>query len=325
MSDLIQLYADEIFEPAKSGPAVTTVGTYDGVHLGHQKILERLNRGGSEGLVKTVVTFEPHPQNVMRKRPGLVPIISGVQQKMRLLRAANVDRVLILRFTRELAQLSAEGFLTRILLDRLKTRKLVVGYNHAFGEGRKGTIDYLNEVKEQFGFNLEVVGPYIIDGENVSSSKIRHALEEGDVEKARRFLGRPYCLSGTVVSGEGRGRKLRFPTANLEPVPKNRVIPKVGVYAVAVELDKEVYPGMMNVGTRPTFGKGDMTVEVHLSNFNGDLYGKRINTQILKRLREETRYDSVQDLIDQLDKDHENSLQVFRTQDTKDLQPDKFC
>jgi riboflavin kinase/FMN adenylyltransferase len=325
MSDLIQVYADTIFEPAKPGPAITTVGTFDGVHLGHRKILQHLHGDGSERLLKTVVTFEPHPQNVMRRRPGLVPIISGIQQKIRLLRAADVDRIFILRFTEELAGLSAEAFLTRILLDRLETKKLVVGYNHAFGAGRSGTIEYLNGVKEQFGFDLDVVGPYFIDAENVSSSKIRLALEDGDIGKAHRFLGRPYCLSGKVVPGDGRGRKLRFPTANLEPVPANRVIPKIGVYAVAVEHEQRVYPGMMNIGTRPTFGSGAMTVEVHLSNFTGDLYGETINLQILKRLRDETRFDSVQDLIDQLAVDHENCLQVFRSQDDAIIQPHRFC
>ena len=332
MSALVQIYADENFRPDKSGPAISTVGTFDGVHLGHRKILERLTTADSDHRVRTVVTFEPHPQNVMRHRPGLVPIITSTPEKVHLLKACGVDRILILRFTKELSQLPAEEFLTEILLKRLGTTKLVVGYNHAFGRGREGNCEYLKRVKDRFGFELEVVGPHYVDRETVSSSKIRRALEAGDLERASRFLGRPYCLDGVVIPGKGRGHDLRFPTANLKRVHNRKLIPRGGVYAVAVGADGQIHPGMLNIGTCPTFTQGnrrtskkkDISIEVHLINYKGNLYDKTINMLFLKRLRDEKRFGSAQELGAQMGKDQRRSLEIYHSYHPGSLDKDIF-
>ncbi|TKJ41694.1 riboflavin biosynthesis protein RibF [candidate division LCP-89 bacterium B3_LCP] len=325
MTEPFDIHTDNIFNPDKSGPAVTTVGTFDGVHLGHRKILGELSSGSGQEMIRTVVTFEPHPQNMMRKRPGIVPIITDTEQKVRLLRREGVDRVLILKFTEELAKLSAEDFLKQILLGKLNSKKLVVGFNHAFGEGRKGTCEFLRSVKEKYGFELKVVEPHFVGEETVSSSKIRNALMSGEIEKTNAFLGRPYCLRGIVIPGEGRGRQLNFPTANIEPIPKHRLIPKYGVYAAAVRHNHTVYPGMLNIGVKPTFGGKDLSIEIHLIGFSGELYGEVITLQFLQYLRSERKFDNSDELTQQLTKDKEDSLQAYHHHKSEDLQVEKFC
>ena len=311
MSDLIEIYADEIFRPDKRGPAITTVGTFDGVHLGHRKILDRVSSGVAKTRVRTVVTFEPHPQNVMRHRPGIVPILTSTPEKVRILRSIGIDRVYILRFTKELARVTAEEFLTRILIGELNTEKLVVGYNHFFGRNRKGNSEFLESVKDRYGFDLEVVGPHNMAGETISSTKIRRILQSGDVEKAAQFLGRKYRLAGRVIPGVGRGRTLNFPTANLELTHPEKLIPPKGVYAAIVEVDDQMHPGMVNIGIRPTFGESKLTIEVHLINFDGDLYDQSINLLFLKRIRDEEKFESAQALTSRIMKDRDESLRVF--------------
>lgn len=314
MSDLIRVYADENFEPGKIGPAITTVGTFDGVHLGHRRILERLAQGDGQNRIRTVVTFEPHPQNVMRHRPGLVPIITSTAEKVALLHSYGVERVFILRFTKELAKVSADEFLTEILLKRLGSTKLVIGYNHYFGRHRQGDREFLEKVKNRYGFELEVVGPHDCAGETVSSTKIRAAVRSGDVEKAREFLGRPYALVGQVVPGAGRGKTLQFPTANLKPIHPEKLIPGNGVYAVAVRINDQVHPGMLSIGTRPTFGESETVVEVHLIRFEGDLYGRNVHLLFFKRIRDEKLFDKVDDLISQMRLDQVESLRVLQAE-----------
>ncbi len=323
MSELIEVYRDENFCPEKSGSSVTTVGTFDGVHLGHQEILERL-AATDQGRLRTVVTFEPHPQTAMQHRPGVMPNLSNPVEKIRWLRAGGAERVFILRFTEELAQLSAEEFLEKILLDRLNSSKLIVGYNHSFGKDRKGNSEFLEQAKGKYGFDLEVVGPYYVGGEIVSSTKVRRSLGEGDVEKARQFLGRPYYLTGTVVAGRGIGREMKFPTANLQLTHQGKLIPKMGVYSVAVGVDNQVYPGMLNIGTRPTFGEGEITIEVHLIDYSGKLYGKTISLLFITRLREEKRFNSAVELIEQIKNDQTECLAIFQSQPPDQFSADLF-
>ncbi len=324
MSELIDVYIDKVFNPEKSGTAVTTIGTFDGVHLGHQKILERLSAKESADRIKTVVTFKPHPQTVMRHRPGEMPTISNPDEKLKILKESGVDRVFIIHFTEKLAQLSAEKFLTEILLKRLKSSRLVVGYNHSFGQGREGNAEFLEKVKGKYGFELEVVKPYYVQGEAISSTKIRKALGAGDIGKARTYLGRPYLLIGKVVPGRGVGRKIQFPTANLELIHQGKLIPKIGVYSVAVGVDDHIYAGMLNIGTRPTFGEGAITIEVHLIDFDGDLYGKTINLLFLARLRKEQRFESSMELSEQIKKDRVESLKVFEAETQQDFHQELF-
>jgi riboflavin kinase/FMN adenylyltransferase len=317
-SDAIEVYADYNFNPDRSGSAITTVGTYDGVHSGHQEILQRMMEGGNDR-VRTVVSFEPHPQTITINRPGVMPTLSNTPEKIRLLRNYGMDRVYILYFTDALAKVRAEDFLKDILLDKLNSSKLVVGYNHAFGNKREGNSDFLRQIQSKYGYDLEVVGPHYVGEEAVSSTKIRKALGVGDVDKANQFLGRPYFLSGSVVPGRGVGRELTFPTANLELVHPEKLIPKVGVYTVAVGFGDQVYPGMLNIGTRPTFGEGDVTIEVHLINFAGELYGKVLGMLFLARLRDEEHFESAEALIAQIKIDREESLRIFSVWPTQRL------
>jgi riboflavin kinase/FMN adenylyltransferase len=231
-----------------------------------------------------------------------------------------VDRVYILYFTEELAKVRAEDFLREILLEKLNSTKLVVGYNHAFGNKREGNSDFLTQIQPKYGFELEVVGPHYVGKEAVSSTKVRMALGEGEVDRTSQYLGRPYFLSGSVVPGRGLGRELTFPTANLELVYPCKLIPRIGVYAVAVGFGDQVYPGMLNIGTRPTFGEGEVTIEVHLINFAGELYGKVLGMLFLSRLRDELHFDSAETLVDQIKLDREESLRAFSAWPTSRLQ-----
>ncbi len=312
MPDLIRVHADEACIPPATGPAVVTVGTFDGVHRGHQEILRRMNSAARKNEVRTVVTFEPHPQSVIRREGHSVRILTDTREKVRLLCAGGISRTYILQFDQHLAGISAEDFVQQILLKRLQTTRLVVGYNHSFGHNREGNFKFLEKHKKRFGFELEVVGPYYLGDEVVSSTKIRRALEGGDVERATLYLGRPYALSGKVIHGVGRGRKLEVPTANLELANPSKLIPKIGVYAVEVAIGAVPYPGMLAIGTRPTFNESQLTVEVHLIDFQGDLYDQSLEVRFLKWLRDEERYASTEELRTQMGKDRQASLRAYR-------------
>jgi len=311
MSNLVQVFTDEIVNAAKTGPSITTVGTFDGVHLGHQEILRSLAASDDGNCVRTVVTFEPHPQSVKLNRPGVMPSLSSTPEKIRLLKVCGADRIFILKFDEQLSSVSAETFLKEILLKKLNTKKLIVGYNHSFGKDRKGNIEYLQSVKDELGFELEVVGPHYVSDEIVSSTKIRKALDAGNIDRATLLLGRFYNLSGTVVKGRGVGRELKVPTANLRLIYSEKLIPKVGVYAAAVRCGSKVYPGMLNIGTRPTFGAGEVTIEVHLIDYEGDLYDQIITLLFLKRLRDEIRFANKETLITKMHQDKEDTLEIF--------------
>ncbi|MCX6639076.1 MAG: bifunctional riboflavin kinase/FAD synthetase [bacterium] len=314
MPEMIQVHADEIYTSGEIGPAVTTVGTFDGVHLGHQEILTRLSADNPGKLIRTVVTFEPHPQSKLHVRSGTVPILTTTAEKVPLLRQCGVDRILILKFTTELQQLSASEFLTKILLERLKTKRLVVGYNHSFGKDRQGDLNFLRSVSGQYDFELDPVEAHYVDGEAVSSTKVRRALQSGEISKANRFLGRPYFLSGQVVSGQKLGRELRFPTANLSVLPPEKLAPANGVYAVTVKALGRDYPGMVNIGNRPTiFGDRAAlrTFEAHLIGFDGDLYGKIVDVYFLEKLRDEKKFDGINLLIQQMEIDKQESLKIY--------------
>jgi riboflavin kinase/FMN adenylyltransferase len=318
VSDQIKIYADERCHPEKSGAAAVTVGTFDGVHRGHQEILKALS--AAPELVRTVVTFEPHPQSIILKGGHGVPLLTTIEEKMRLLCRNGVDRIYIMQFDQALAQLTAEEFVKDILLDRLQAKRLVIGYNHSFGRGREGNFEFLKANRERFGYDLEVVGPYYLNGDVISSTKVRHVLETGDVETAARWLGRPYSLSGVVVKGVGRGHTIGYPTANLQVNHPDKLIPPLAVYAVAVDFQAETWPGMLAIGTRPTFGGGERTIEVHLIGYERDLYGRTLEMHFLKRLRGEARFPNIAALKQQMDGDREQSLEVYKNWQAEKLE-----
>ena len=313
-------------EVQRDSNSVITVGTFDGLHRGHQEIVRALKkearaRQGST----TVVTFDPHPQVVLQ-RPDKPPvqILTTTEEKIALLQRENVDRILVIPFTPEFSRLSSENFVRAILCQRLGLQEMVVGHDHGFGKNREGDFVTLQRLGAELGFAVHEVPPFELGGVTLSSTKIREALLNGEVEKAAEYLGRQYALRGIVVRGDERGRTLGFPTANLQPPDDHKLTPANGVYAVWVEMTSSVaarhpagkkYPAMLNIGQRPTFGKLTRTIEAHLLDFSGDLYGATLTIHFAARLRHEQKFDSPQALMAQLQRDKEASAMILLNRD----------
>lgn len=289
--------------------SVVTVGTFDGVHRGHQAILDYLfQRADERGGPSTLISFDPHPRSVVHGAD--VPLLTTVDERAAILQRLGLDRFVVVPFTQDFAELSAEEYVREVLVDGVGLQEITVGYDHRFGKGREGDVDLLRRMGDEHGFDVDVIPAQHVGDDVVSSSAIRNQIADGEMEDARRLLGRPYRLSGTVERGEGRGRTLGFPTANLR-IPPAKAVPAIGVYATVVDLpDGAVRPGMLNIGRRPTFDGMDVTVEVHLLDFEGDLYGEDLTVQFVQRLRDERRFDSADALAVQLSKDKEHCKRV---------------
>lgn len=276
------------------GGTVVTIGNFDGVHLGHREIFRRVvGEARRRGAEAAVITFEPHPLRLLA--PDKAPLrINTPAEKVRLIRASCIDLLVVLPFTRKLAALSAGRFVDEILVARLGVRHLVIGYDYAFGRGREGDAAFLARAAARHGFTLEVLEPLKAGDEVYSSTRIRRALQQGDVAGVVGVLGRHFTLDGKVVGGDGRGRQLGFPTANL--VTAKELLPREGVYAVRVRHGRRLYDGVANLGRRPTFAGAGPSLEIHLLDFAGDLYGARLRLYFVERLRDEQRFASVQAL-----------------------------
>jgi len=296
--------------PGDAGPAVITVGNYDGVHLGHQRILRSVvGDARARGCPSLLITFDPHPLAVVAPE-RLPPLLYTRRQKLERLEQAGLDGVLSLEFDPELAELSGEEFFGSFLLGRVALAAVHVGSGFRFGKGRGGDLALLRELGGRRGFEVVAVPPVRVGDEVVSSSGIRTAIAAGDVGRAARLLGRPYEITGTVVAGDGRGRELGFPTANL--VPEGELTPAVGVYVCeAVVLDGR-FAAVTNLGSRPTYGEPGLVVETHLLDFDGDLYHERVALRFLARLREERRFASPGELADQIARDRAAAEAYFR-------------
>jgi len=281
---------------------VVTIGNFDGVHLGHQAILARVCKRAKELEAQAVaVTFDPHPLKVLRPEMDL-PMLTTPEQKVALLTATGVDAVVVLPFTPEFAGLPARDFVQRYFLERLRAREVVVGHDYCFGRARAGNIDLLKEMGRTHGFTVQVVWAVEVQDAVVSSSLIRAMLRLGKVEEAARLLGRTYEVQGRVVQGKGRGAKvLGVPTANLRP--DNELLPATGIYAVKVRRGDKTILGAANIGTCPTFEGGVCSLEVHLLDFSGDLYGEELQVEFVARLREERRFPSIEALAAQIKAD----------------------
>ncbi len=295
--------------------SVITVGTFDGLHCGHQAILAELKqkaraRQGSA----TVVTFDPHPQVVLQ-RPDKPPvqILTTTEEKIALLRQAGIDRLVVIPFTLQFSRTPSETFVREILWQRLGMQAIVIGHDHGFGKNREGDFATLERMGKELNFSVYEVPPYEMNGVTLSSTRVREALLDGEVEKAARYLGRPYSLSGIVTAGDGRGKALGFPTANVAPNDDKKLVPANGVYAVWVESEKlkRKYPGMMNIGYRPTFGMTERSLEVHVLDFSGDLYGANLMIHFAAKLRNEQKFESPQALMAQLQQDKAASYQIL--------------
>ena len=279
--------------------ACVTIGNFDGVHLGHQKLFaEVANKAYRHQGTSLAVTFEPHPLRILR--PGGIKLISSCEQKIELIRMAGLEVLLIVPFTLEFATMTAEHFVDDILIQRIGVKELVVGYDYAFGKGRTGDINFLRRQGERKGFPVSVVEAFYLDNVLVSSSKIRQLVAEGLMGEARKLLGRPYQIRGEVQIGKQRGGKeVGYPTANLRVDPED-LVPRHGVYVSQVICDGKCYGGVLNIGRNPTFGEQDLVAETHIFDFNQDIYGKPIKVNLLKFLRTEKRFSSVEDLATQI-------------------------
>ena len=294
--------------------AIVTSGTFDGVHIGHQKILSRLMESARQsGGQSVVVTYWPHPRLVLApSHQHELRLLSTIDERIAELSKFDLDYLLIIPFTKEFASLSPEAYVQQILLSTLHTKKLVIGYDHHFGRNREGNFDFLQANATRFGFSIEEIPRQDIDDVGVSSTKIRQALEEGDVNQARRFLGRPYSLTGPVVEGKKLGRTIGYPTANLRVEEPFKLIPATGVFAVRVKVEDSVFGAMLNIGYRPTVGGTSLAIEAHLFDFSGDLYGKQVQVDFVERLRDEQKFSGLEELKAQLAKDKEAALRIVK-------------
>ena len=309
-------------KPASRGPAAplprlpngstVTVGSFDGVHLGHQAVLQEIDRRArAAGRASVLVTFDPHPLEVVN--PGAAPpLLTTGPERLEILAQSPLDYVLILRFDRQLAELPPERFVREILLERCGVRELVIGHDHGFGRGRSGDVETLRRLGGQEGFDVDVVDPVDFGGQHVSSSRIRRAVAGGDLVTARAMLGRPYGIVGKVGGGERRGRLLGVPTINLTELSPRKLLPPDGVYAVAVEWRGGRVGGMMNQGPRPTFQDGRRILEAHLFDFEGDLYNEWVRVEWVERLRDIERFPSVEQLQQQLERDRTSAVAALR-------------
>ena len=284
-------------------PTVLTIGTFDGVHLGHQKIIERVvATARQEGLLATIFTFFPHPRMVVQHDKSL-KLIHTLEEKKQLLQQLGVDLLVVQPFNEAFAQLTAEEFVSTILVQHLNVKKVIIGYDHRFGRNRTANINDMRLFGEKYGFAVEEISVQEVDEVSVSSTKIREALNKGDVTTAEHYLGTPYSLTGTVVHGLKLGRTLGYPTANIQVTEDYKLIPKDGVYAVYSYIDARKVYGMMSIGKTPTIeGKG-ASIEVYFFDFNGDLYDRELTIYFVKYLREERKFSSVALLKKQLQDD----------------------
>ncbi|EAZ82894.1 bifunctional riboflavin kinase/FAD synthetase [Algoriphagus machipongonensis] len=286
--------------PQIPNPVVTS-GTFDGVHMGHQKILKRIREIARKIQGETVlITFWPHPRLVLYPEEHNLRLLSTFEEKTKLLRSFGIDHLVTIPFTKDFSQLSSKEFIQRVLVDKIKTKKLVIGYDHRFGKNREGSFEYLQQHYHEFGFDLEEISRQDVEEIGVSSTKIRHALENGMIETASKYLGRPYELNGLVIKGQQIGRSIGFPTANIHIPNDYKLIPRDGVYAVEAVVNGALYKAMLNIGNRPTVGGTKKTVEAHLFDFQGDLYDKQITVFLKGFLREEQKFENLDELKHQL-------------------------
>ncbi|HVJ99960.1 MAG TPA: bifunctional riboflavin kinase/FAD synthetase [Gemmatimonadales bacterium] len=294
--------------PRRSRGTVVTVGSFDGVHLGHQAVLQEIaRRAEAAGRESVLVTFEPHPLEVVNPQAA-PPLLTTGPERREVLAQTPLDLAYFLRFDRRVAGMSPEEFVRVVLLERCGMRELVIGHDHGFGRGRSGDVETLRQLGAIHGFDVDVVAPVDFGDQHVSSSRVRRAVAGGDLASAARMLGRPYTVSGVVGHGAGRGRQIGVPTINLTDVPPQKLLPPDGIYAVEVEWRGGRVGGMMHQGPRPTFADGRRTQEANLFDFEGDLYGEWVRITWVKRLRDIEHFASVEQLKEQMERDRADSL-----------------
>lgn len=290
--------------------SVVTIGTYDGVHMGHQKIIQRIN-----GLAKEVegesilVTFHPHPRSVVNDQKVL--LLSPLEEKFNLLQRNKVDNVVVVPFTRNFSQQSPDEYVRNFLYENFQPHTIVIGYNHKFGKDRAGDIHFLKDLSKELSFQVEEISKQTIEENSVSSTKIRKALFASDVEAANQLLGHTYFIQGIVVRGQQLGRQIGFPTANIKVESEDKLIPQNGVYAVMVSIAKQRCKGMLNIGVRPTVSGLNQTIEVHIFDFEQNVYGEQIRVELVAHIREEQKFAGLKELVAQLELDKGVALGIL--------------
>jgi len=297
------------FEPVRN--AVVTVGTFDGVHLGHRAIFDKMKQKAAEtGGETVVITFYPHPRIVLGLDSENLKFINTQEKKINRIEDAGIDHLIIIPFNKEFAGLSSEEFI-RLILDKVNPKVVVIGYDHHFGKGREGSFELLSEIGKKEGFEVIRVEALYLDSVPISSTKIRDLLKAGKVSEANKYLGYEYSITGKVVRGQSIGHILGFPTANIEVADEYKLIAAVGVYACRVEYMGKTYKGMSNIGYRPTIDHGDLTIEVNIFDFDRQIYGEQITITFVDRLRDEKKFKDREALKAQLAKDKETALEIL--------------
>lgn len=294
--------------------AIVTTGTFDGVHVGHKKILEQLNSVAAEnGGESVLLTFFPHPRMVLQPELEL-KLLNHQSEKIELLKKTGLDHLIIHPFTKDFSRTTSLDFVRNILVSKIGAKKLVIGYDHHFGRNREGSFEHLKEFGPVYGFDVEEIPAQDIEDITISSTKIRKAIADGEINIAANYLGYKYLLNGKVVEGEKIGKTLGYPTANILVDENYKLIPKDGVYAVQLNISSKpqtTYSGMCNIGVRPTFGQNFKTIEVHLFNFDQDIYGERVRLSFVKRIRDEVKFENLDALKNQLEKDQKQAYEIL--------------
>ncbi|MFH0894782.1 MAG: bifunctional riboflavin kinase/FAD synthetase [Bacteroidota bacterium] len=291
---------------------VITVGTFDGLHMGHKKIISRLCESAKEMNGQSVlVTFHPHPRALLYPAEHNLRLLSSLNEKIHLLKQSGIDQLVIIPFTKAFAALTSDEFVKQYLVEFMGAKKLIVGYDHQFGAGRGGSYETLLELGKELDFVVEKIPPQVASEVIVSSTKVRNAIIAGEIKAANRLLGHEYPLTGTVQKGRGVGRQLGFPTANLLPDESLKLLPQDGVYAVNLLIRGLHYGGMMNIGIRPTFGKSQRVIEVNIFGFDRDIYGEEITVFFRDHVRQELRFGNAAELVHQLKIDREKVIQIL--------------
>ncbi len=293
--------------------AVVTIGTFDGVHSGHQVILNSLRRqAAAVGGETVIITFEPHPRFVLSQGAPSFALLNTLDEKIENLKGEGIDHLVVVHFTPEFAAMDAADYIEKFLVEKFHPHTIIIGYDHMFGQGRKGNFQLLETMKEKYGYQLQEIPMQIIEQNKISSTQIRQALLHGDVARAARFLGKPYSLQGVVIHGKKRGRLIGYPTANLHTGDVHKLIPANGVYAVQVFAKGQLYNGMLNIGTNPTFEAHlPKSIEVNIFDFEADIYGETIKIMLVERLRDEQKFETVEILMQTIAQDKLRALQIL--------------
>lgn len=301
---------------SKLEDTVLTIGTFDGVHLGHQVILKKIVEEARRANQKSVlITLWPHPRLVIGKQKDTIKLLSTLEEKVELVSQLGVDYLVKIPFTEEFSKISASDFLKEILIGQLGMKMIYIGYDHHFGNNREGDIQFLKKYESLYQYKVHEISRQDVDEVGVSSTRIREAISLGEIHIANKLLGYKYSLSGKVVEGMKVGRKIGYPTANIQVDEKYKLLPQDGVYVVEVMYEMRKYNGMLNIGMKPTVGGTQQSIEVHLFGFSEDIYGKKLTVSFIERLRKEERFNSFEDLAQQLKKDEKKAIQILESID----------